>query len=42
VPTLADEDVGSVIAVVDASTMQCMATVAMPQVIPFGFHAAFE
>jgi beta,beta-carotene 9',10'-dioxygenase len=41
VPTLADEDAGSVIGVVDARSMACLATIHAPQVIPFGFHAAF-
>lgn len=41
VPTLADDDAASVIAVVDAATMQCLATLHAPQVIPFGFHAAW-
>lgn len=41
VPTLADEDATSVIGVIDAATMQCLATLQAPQVIPFGFHAAW-
>jgi carotenoid cleavage dioxygenase-like enzyme len=41
VPTLADDDTASVIGVVDAATMQCLATLHAPQVIPFGFHAAW-
>jgi beta,beta-carotene 9',10'-dioxygenase len=41
VPTLADDDVASVIGVVDPATMQCLATLHAPQVIPFGFHAAW-
>jgi carotenoid cleavage dioxygenase-like enzyme len=41
VPTLADEDQGSVIAVLDARSMESVATIHAPQVIPFGFHAAF-
>jgi carotenoid cleavage dioxygenase-like enzyme len=42
VPTLADGDAASVIGVVDASTMQCLAMLQAPQVIPFGFHAAWR
>lgn len=42
VPTLADDDPTSVIAVVDARRMECLATLEAPQVIPFGFHAAFR
>ena len=41
VPTLADDDAASVIGVIDARTMQCLATLHAPQVIPFGFHAAW-
>ena len=41
VPTLADDDTASVIGVIDAATMQCLATLHAPQVIPFGFHAAW-
>jgi beta,beta-carotene 9',10'-dioxygenase len=41
VPTLADDDTASVIGVIDAGTMQCLATLHAPQVIPFGFHAAW-
>lgn len=41
VPTLADGDLGSVIGVIDAHTMECLATLHVPQVIPFGFHAAW-
>lgn len=41
VPTLADGDGGGVIAVVDAATMQPLAEIHAPQVLPFGFHAAF-
>lgn len=41
VPTLADDDANSVIGVIDAATMQCLATLHAPQVIPFGFHAAW-
>ncbi|HSV55059.1 MAG TPA: carotenoid oxygenase family protein [Burkholderiaceae bacterium] len=41
VPTLADGDEGSVVGVLDAHTMECLATLHAPQVIPFGFHAAW-
>jgi beta,beta-carotene 9',10'-dioxygenase len=41
VPTLADGDSTTVIGVIDASTMQCLAMLQAPQVIPFGFHAAW-
>ena len=41
VPTLADADTTSVIAVVDARSMQAVAEIRAPQVLPFGFHAAF-
>ena len=41
VPTFADADATTVIAVVDARAMQPVATLIAPQVIPFGFHAAF-
>lgn len=41
VPTLADDDPGGVIGVVDAHTMECLATLQAPQVVPFGFHAAW-
>ena len=41
VPTLADDDATSVIGVIDAASMQCLATLHAPQVIPFGFHAAW-
>jgi beta,beta-carotene 9',10'-dioxygenase len=41
VPTLADDDAASMICVVDARTMECVATLQAPQVIPFGFHAAW-
>jgi hypothetical protein len=42
--TLADDHASSVIGVIgviDAATMQCLATLHAPQVIPFGFHAAW-
>jgi carotenoid cleavage dioxygenase-like enzyme len=42
VPTLADADEGTVIAVVDPASMACMATLHMPQVVPFGFHAGWN
>ncbi len=41
VPTLADDDEASVIGVVDGRTMQLRAAIHAPQVLPFGFHAAF-
>ena len=41
VPTLADGDEGTRIGVVDAASMQCLALLHVPQVIPFGFHAAW-
>ena len=41
VPTLADGDDRTVLAVVDARTMQALAELHAPQVLPFGFHAAF-
>jgi carotenoid cleavage dioxygenase-like enzyme len=41
VPTLADDDAASVIGVLDAATMECLAKLHAPQVIPFGFHAAW-
>lgn len=41
VPTLADGDAATQIGVVDARSMQCMATLQAPQVVPFGFHAAW-
>lgn len=41
VPTLADDDPSSVIAVVDAASMCGLAEIRAPQVLPFGFHAAF-
>ncbi|HYD75368.1 carotenoid oxygenase family protein [Ramlibacter sp.] len=42
VPTLADGDAGTVLAVLDAASMQCLATLELPQVVPFGFHAAWN
>ena len=41
VPTLADDDASTVIGVIDAASMQCLALLHAPQVIPFGFHAAW-
>ncbi|MDN3918774.1 carotenoid oxygenase family protein [Roseateles violae] len=41
VPTLADADDTTRIGVVDAHSMECLALVQAPQVIPFGFHAAW-
>jgi len=41
VPTLADSDAGTVVAVVDAASMVQLAEIEAPQVVPFGFHAAF-
>jgi beta,beta-carotene 9',10'-dioxygenase len=42
VPTLSEGDAASVLAIDDAATMSCLAEVDAPQVIPFGFHAAFR
>lgn len=42
VPTLADDDAASRIVVLDAASMRELASVAAPQVLPFGFHAAFD
>ncbi|MBI5277049.1 MAG: carotenoid oxygenase family protein [Burkholderiales bacterium] len=42
VPTLADGDTGTVIGVVDPARMTAMAELHLPQVVPFGFHAAFK
>ena len=41
VPTLADDDAASMVCVIDARTMECVATLQAPQVVPFGFHAAW-
>jgi carotenoid cleavage dioxygenase-like enzyme len=41
VPTLAGSDDAGVVAVVDACSMACLAELQAPQVLPFGFHAAF-
>lgn len=42
VPTLADDDETTVIGVLDARSMSCLAELRTPQVVPFGFHAAFH
>ena len=42
VPTLADGDSGTLIAVLDPGSMRCVATLQLPQVVPFGFHAAWN
>ena len=42
VPTLAEGDTGTVIGVVDPASMHCLATLHLPQVVPFGFHAAWK
>ncbi|MBP8310610.1 MAG: carotenoid oxygenase family protein [Burkholderiaceae bacterium] len=42
VPTLADADETTVIGVLDARSMSCMAELRPPQIVPFGFHAAFR
>lgn len=42
VPTLADDDAGTVVAVLDPARMACLATLHLPQVVPFGFHAAWN
>jgi beta,beta-carotene 9',10'-dioxygenase len=41
VPTLADADAAGVIAVLDARDLRLLAEIDAPQVLPFGFHAAF-
>jgi carotenoid cleavage dioxygenase-like enzyme len=41
VPTLAAADATTVLAVVDARSLQPRALLYAPQVLPFGFHAAF-
>jgi beta,beta-carotene 9',10'-dioxygenase len=41
VPTLADDDAATKIAVLDASTLEWRSMLQAPQVVPFGFHAAF-
>jgi carotenoid cleavage dioxygenase-like enzyme len=42
VPTLADDDPGTVIAVLDAATLGELARIELPHVVPFGFHAAWQ
>lgn len=42
VPTLADDDAGSVIAVLDAASMQPLAGLRLPAVAPFAFHGVFR
>jgi beta,beta-carotene 9',10'-dioxygenase len=42
VPTLTDGDGGTVIAVLDPGRMECIAELQLPQVVPFGFHAAWD
>lgn len=42
VPTLGPHDETTVIAVVDPHTMLARAELRAPQVVPFGFHAAFD
>jgi len=42
VPTLADADETTVIGVIDARSMHCLAELRTPQIVPFGFHAAFR
>jgi carotenoid cleavage dioxygenase-like enzyme len=41
VPTLADGDESTQLAVLDPRRMECLAVIQAPQVVPFGFHAAF-
>lgn len=41
VHTLADDDAGSVVRVLDAATLQERAAVELPCVVPFGFHGAW-
>lgn len=42
VPTLADGDETTVIGILDARSMACLAELRTPQIVPFGFHAAFN
>jgi carotenoid cleavage dioxygenase-like enzyme len=42
VPTLADGDAGTVVAVLHPGSMACIAQLELPQVVPFGFHAAWD
>lgn len=41
VHTLADDDAGSVVRVLDAATLEERAAVELPRVVPFGFHGAW-
>ena len=41
VPTLADDDDASVIAVLEAHSLEPLARLHAPQIVPFGFHAAW-
>jgi len=42
VPTLADGDAGTVVCVLEPTRMECLAELHLPQVVPFGFHAAWN
>jgi carotenoid cleavage dioxygenase-like enzyme len=42
VPTLSDTDETTVVGIIDARTMNCVAELRTPQIVPFGFHAAFR
>jgi carotenoid cleavage dioxygenase-like enzyme len=42
VPTLTDGDTATVVAVLDPARMECIAELHLPQVVPFGFHAAWD
>jgi carotenoid cleavage dioxygenase-like enzyme len=42
VHTLADDDAGSVIVMLDAATLEERARIELPHVIPFGFHGAWQ
>lgn len=42
VPTLADGDAGSVVAVLDAASMRPLAWLRLPAVVPFAFHGLFR
>ena len=42
VHTLADDDPGSVIVVLDAASLQELARIGLPHVVPFGFHGAWQ
>ena len=37
-----EADEATIVAVVDARTMQPLAELQMPQIVPFGFHAAYS